>query len=224
MMKMLASLTSRATYTCICRGLWKQSAGITPSIGVLGNHKSIHTKPACCIMDKDVRGKDKVLEEAGRRKSYQPMDDPLNTENDAVIEGLNSGGILTPSKHTPNMVISGTKYSELHFVSIKSTPNNTILSLQEHKGTGIAYNSCGIEGFKNSRKGTNIAAQAAAITLGKKALEKGVRDVKIIVKGLGPGRLPAIKGLQMAGLNVVSITDNTPIRMGGGKSRKVQRK
>lgn len=83
--------------------------------------------------------------------------------------------------------------------------------------------SCGVEGFKNTRKGTNIAAQATAITLGGKIVERGVKTARVTVRGLGPGRMSAIKGLTMAGINVVSITDTTPVSWHPPRPRKVKR-
>lgn len=74
--------------------------------------------------------------------------------------------------------------------------------------------SCGMEGFKNTREGTNIAAQATAITLASNAVAKKYQNVRVTVRGLGPGRMSSIKGLTMAGLNVVSVTDVTPITFG----------
>jgi len=84
-------------------------------------------------------------------------------------------------------------------------------------------NSCGIEGFKNTKKGTNIASQATAITLAT-AVKQGFQNVRVAVQGLGPGRMSAIKGLTMGGLNVVSITDVTPITFGFHQRPKKQRK
>jgi small subunit ribosomal protein S11 len=83
--------------------------------------------------------------------------------------------------------------------------------------------SCGIEGFKNTRKGTNIAAQATAITFCGKVVDRGVKAARVVVRGLGPGRMSAIKGLQMGGLNIVSITDTTRVSWSGPRPRK-QRK
>lgn len=80
-----------------------------------------------------------------------------------------------------------------------------------------------MEGFKNTRKGTNIAAQATAITIGTKIMERGTKVVRVTVRGLGPGRMSAIKGLQMSGLEIVSITDTTPVSWNPPRPRK-QRK
>ncbi|XP_069078825.1 small ribosomal subunit protein uS11m isoform X2 [Pleurodeles waltl] len=87
----------------------------------------------------------------------------------------------------------------------------------------LARTSCGTEGFKNAKKSTAIAAQTAGISAASKATGKGVCHVRVVVKGLGPGRMAAIKGLTMGGLEVVSITDNTPIPHNGCRPRKARR-
>ncbi|XP_004398372.1 PREDICTED: 28S ribosomal protein S11, mitochondrial isoform X2 [Odobenus rosmarus divergens] len=87
----------------------------------------------------------------------------------------------------------------------------------------LARTSCGTEGFRNAKKGTGIAAQTAGIAAAMKAAGKGVTHVRVVVKGLGPGRLSAIKGLTMGGVEVISITDNTPIPHNGCRPRKARR-
>ncbi|ELK18252.1 28S ribosomal protein S11, mitochondrial [Pteropus alecto] len=87
----------------------------------------------------------------------------------------------------------------------------------------LARASCGTEGFRNAKKGTGIAAQTAGIAAAAKATGKGVTHIRVVVKGLGPGRLSAIKGLTMGGLEVISITDNTPIPHNGCRPRKARR-
>lgn len=73
---------------------------------------------------------------------------------------------LFPDADTPNKLFNGVPYKELHIVNIKSTPNNTIMNFTDYVGKTMMLHTAGIEGFKNARKGTNIAAQQAAITLG----------------------------------------------------------
>uniref|UniRef100_A0A8B9QVX5 Mitochondrial ribosomal protein S11 n=1 Tax=Anas platyrhynchos TaxID=8839 RepID=A0A8B9QVX5_ANAPL len=87
----------------------------------------------------------------------------------------------------------------------------------------FARTSCGTEGFQNAKKGTAIAAQTAGIAAATKARGKGVLHVRVMVKGLGPGRKAAIKGLTMGGLEIISITDNTPIPHNGCRPRKARR-
>ncbi|XP_072889315.1 small ribosomal subunit protein uS11m isoform X1 [Hemitrygon akajei] len=117
----------------------------------------------------------------------------------------------------------GKKYEDLHIVHVKATFNNTHIQVTTHDGQSMVRTSCGTEGFKNAKKGTPIAAQTAGISAAAKAIDRGINFVRVMVKGLGPGRMSAIKGLSMGGLQVVSITDNTPIPHNGCRPRKARR-
>ncbi|XP_051920366.1 28S ribosomal protein S11, mitochondrial isoform X1 [Hippocampus zosterae] len=117
----------------------------------------------------------------------------------------------------------GKKFEELPILHIKATYNNTHIQLTDCEGQSLVRTSCGTEGFKNIKKSTPVAAQTAAISAAAKSTAKGVTFVRVIVKGLGPGRLSAIKGLTMGGLVVVSITDNTPVPHNGCRPRKARR-
>ncbi|XP_011703279.1 PREDICTED: 30S ribosomal protein S11, chloroplastic [Wasmannia auropunctata] len=130
---------------------------------------------------------------------------------------------LFPDADTPNRLFNGVPYKEMHIVNIKSTPNNTIMTFTNFSGDVLLLHSAGIEGFKNAKKGTNIAAQQAAITLGNRILEYGINTVRIRVQGIGPGRMSSIKGLQMTGLNIVSITDDTRVSWDPPRPRKQRR-
>ncbi|XP_041844310.1 28S ribosomal protein S11, mitochondrial [Melanotaenia boesemani] len=118
---------------------------------------------------------------------------------------------------------AGKKFEELPIVHIKATYNNTHIQVTDSTGQSIVRTSCGTEGFKNIKKSTPVASQTAGISAASKAAAKGVTFVRVVVKGLGPGRLSAIKGLTMAGLEVVSITDNTPVPHNGCRPRKARR-
>ncbi|XP_042339995.1 28S ribosomal protein S11, mitochondrial [Plectropomus leopardus] len=118
---------------------------------------------------------------------------------------------------------SGKKFEELPIAHIKATYNNTHIQLTESTGQSLVRTSCGTEGFRNIKRSTPVAAQTAGISAATKAKVKGVTFVRVVVKGIGPGRLPAIKGLTMGGLEVVSITDNTPVPHNGCRPRKARR-
>lgn len=118
---------------------------------------------------------------------------------------------------------AGRKYEELPIAHIKATYNNTHVQVTDDKGQYMVRTSCGTEGFRNAKKGTPIAAQTAGIAAAVKAQAKGVTFVRVLVKGLGPGRQSAIKGLTMGGLEIVSITDNTPVPHNGCRPRKARR-
>ncbi|KAK3875054.1 hypothetical protein Pcinc_020041 [Petrolisthes cinctipes] len=127
---------------------------------------------------------------------------------DTSLEG--SGGMF-PDEDTPNLLCDGVRFADLPILHARVSKNNTMLTLTDGKGMVKLYRSCGVEGFKNAKKGTNIAAQATAISLATRALNQGIKTVRVKVSGIGPGRMAAVKGLTMGGLNVVSITDDTPI-------------
>uniref|UniRef100_A0A2M4AN78 Putative mitochondrial ribosomal protein s11 n=1 Tax=Anopheles triannulatus TaxID=58253 RepID=A0A2M4AN78_9DIPT len=130
---------------------------------------------------------------------------------------------IFPDATTPSALFNGVPFNEIPICHIRVSPNNTIISITDAKGVPQFIRSCGIEGFKNTRKGTNIAAQATAISISSKAIERGYKTVRVTVRGLGPGRMSAIKGLEMAGLNIISITDTTPVSWNPPRPRK-QRK
>ncbi len=108
-------------------------------------------------------------------------------------------------------------------VYIKSTFNNTIITITDIKGNTIAWSSAGSCGFKGTKKGTPFAAQIAAQTAAKRAVDLGLKYVAVYVKGPGPGREVAIKSLQNAGLNITTIYDITPIPHNGCRPRKLRR-
>ncbi|XP_067161605.1 small ribosomal subunit protein uS11m [Apteryx mantelli] len=117
----------------------------------------------------------------------------------------------------------GKTYEEIPIAHIKATYNNTHIQVVSFDNMPFARTSCGTEGFQNAKKGTAIAAQTAGIAAAVKARGKGVFHVRVMVKGLGPGRKAAIKGLTMGGLEVISITDNTPVPHNGCRPRKARR-
>lgn len=106
---------------------------------------------------------------------------------------------------------------------IKSTFNNTIVSIADPAGNVIAWASSGSQGFKGSRKGTPFAAQIAASTAAKKAMECGMNSVEVYIKGPGAGREAALRSLQSAGFNITLIRDVTPIPHNGCRPPKRRR-
>jgi len=106
---------------------------------------------------------------------------------------------------------------------IKSTFNNTIVTLTDTAGNAIAWASAGGLGFRGSRKSTPFAAQMAADTASKAAMEHGLKTVEVYVKGPGAGREAAIRALSTAGLEVSMIKDVTPIPHNGCRPPKRRR-
>lgn len=108
-------------------------------------------------------------------------------------------------------------------VYIQSTFNNTVISLTDLQGNLLAWGSGGTVGFKGSRKGTAFAAQRAAETAARKAMEHGLRQVEVYIRGPGSGREVAIRSLQAAGLAITSIRDITPVPHNGCRPPKGRR-
>ncbi len=106
---------------------------------------------------------------------------------------------------------------------VQSTFNNTLVTLTDPEGNVIAWGSSGTAGFKGSRKGTPYAAQLAARDAARKAMEHGLRQIEVYVKGPGSGREAAIRSLQSSGLYITSITDVTPIPHNGCRPPKRRR-
>ncbi len=106
---------------------------------------------------------------------------------------------------------------------VQSTFNNTLITLTDPNGNALAWGSAGSSGFKGSRKSTPYAAQVAAEAAVRKAMEHGLRQVDVFVRGPGSGREAAIRALQSAGLLVLSIRDVTPVPHNGCRPPKRRR-
>lgn len=106
---------------------------------------------------------------------------------------------------------------------IQATFNNTIVTLTDPNGNVIAWSSAGANGFKGSRKSTPFAAQMTAEAAARRAQEHGLRQVDVYVRGPGSGREMAVRSLQASGVQVVSITDTTPVPHNGCRPPKRRR-
>jgi small subunit ribosomal protein S11 len=106
---------------------------------------------------------------------------------------------------------------------IKSTFNNTIITITDEQGNTVSWASSGAAQFKGSKKGTPFAAQQAAEIAARKAIEHGMSDVSVLVKGPGAGRETAIRALQSSGLRVLSIKDMTALPHNGCRPKKRRR-
>ena len=106
---------------------------------------------------------------------------------------------------------------------IQSTFNNTLITITDVGGNSLAWSSAGSQGFKGSRKSTPFAAQMAAEECARKAMEHGVRNVTVYVKGPGAGRESAMRALQAAGIKVSMIRDVTPVPHNGCRPPKRRR-
>ncbi len=103
---------------------------------------------------------------------------------------------------------------------VHSTFNNTIVTISDEQGNVISWSSAGALGFKGAKKSTPFAAQLAGEAAAKVAYDQGLRTVDVNVKGPGPGRESAVRALAMAGLQVLSITDTTPVPHNGCRPPK----
>lgn len=106
---------------------------------------------------------------------------------------------------------------------VNSTFNNTIITISDAQGNAISWSSCGVHGFKGSRKSTPYAAQVAADAAGKAAMEHGLRTLDVLVKGPGSGRESALRALQAVGFTINTIRDVTPIPHNGCRAPKRRR-
>ena len=126
-----------------------------------------------------------------------------------------SGGRRPRKKERKNVT-----YGVAH---IKSSFNNTIVSIADQEGNVISWASAGNVGFKGSRKSTPFAAQLAAEQAARRAMEHGVRKVDVVVKGPGSGRETAIRSIQNVGIEVTGIKDVTPVPFNGCRPKKRRR-
>ena len=124
--------------------------------------------------------------------------------------------VVRPKKRERKNIESGVAH-------IRSTFNNTLVTITDTRGNAISWSSAGIQGFKGSRKSTPFAAQMAAETAAKAAMDHGMKQVEVYDKGPGAGREAAIRSLQAAGLEVNMIKDVTPIPHNGCRPPKRRR-
>lgn len=108
-------------------------------------------------------------------------------------------------------------------VYVSATFNNTLVSITNAAGDTVAWSSAGNAGFKGARKSTPYAATTAMENVAKKAMDKGIRDVEVYVKGPGSGRDAALRAIRSAGLSISLIADVTPIPHNGPRAEKKRR-
>ncbi|MBI4115963.1 MAG: 30S ribosomal protein S11 [Candidatus Omnitrophica bacterium] len=106
---------------------------------------------------------------------------------------------------------------------IQASFNNTVITITDPQGNAICWSSSGAAGFKGSKKSTPFAAQRASEVVAKKAMENGMKEVEVYIKGPGSGRESAIRALQAAGLKITAIKDVTPMPHNGCRAPKRRR-
>ncbi|XP_053405695.1 28S ribosomal protein S11, mitochondrial-like [Mercenaria mercenaria] len=119
------------------------------------------------------------------------------------------GGEYIPTASTYEHMVDGIRFDELPRIYINATYQNTIISAHTKTNDCLSYQSGGRVGFKNTRKKTAVCGQTVGLAVGMDLLKKGHKNACIIVSGQGAGRLPAMKGVQLSGVNIVSVTDMT---------------
>lgn len=130
---------------------------------------------------------------------------------------IEEGGIKT------NAEVSSKKRFESGILQVRSTYNNTQLVLTDKKGNVLGSESSGKLGFKGAKKGTPFAAAKVGETLGAKAHALGIKEISVVVKGVGSGRESGIRGFISKGINITSIKDMTPVPHNGPKPKKSRR-
>lgn len=118
---------------------------------------------------------------------------------------------------------SALSVSENGKVFVSATFNNTLVTITNDKGETVAWSSAGSSGFKGTRKSTPFAATTAVENVAKKAIEKGIRNVEVYIKGPGSGRDAALRAIKSAGLSIMLIADITPIPHNGPRAEKKRR-
>ncbi len=157
-----------------------------------------------------------------RAANQHQRQDPEGTTSDCCRKKKEIGGIYI--HHGEALSKRKEKKHILNGIAhIQSSFNNTIVTITDPAGNVVAWSSAGTQGFKGSRKSTPFAAQLAAQDAVKKAMEHGMRNVEVYVKGPGAGREAALRALQAAGFNVVLIKDVTPIPHNGCRPPKRRR-
>ena len=127
-----------------------------------------------------------------------------------------AGNVSVVKKSARKQVLKGT-------VHISSSYNNTIVSVADSNGNIFAYSSAGMMGFKGARKSTPYAATLVGKDAIEKAKKLGFQEAKVSIRGIGPGREAAIRGIASAGINILSIIDATPMAHNGVRPKKPRR-
>ena len=126
-------------------------------------------------------------------------------------------------KKTPDKKKSKKNFGQNGVVHIKSSFNNTIVTISDVSGNAVSWSSSGSMGFRGSKKSTPYAAQIATDAAGKKAYDIGLRKLDVLMKGPGSGRETALRSLQSKGFKILSIKDTTPMPHNGCRPKKKRR-
>lgn len=136
---------------------------------------------------------------------------------------ISAGSYLDIKKHHRAYGSQILKFNHLPVIHIKATFNNTVITILDKNEKTLGWVSAGTEGFKNARGGSSTAARQAGIAAAQKAISLGVDKARIKIRGIGTGRQGAVNGIVFAGVDVVSVTDVTPVPHNGCRPRKARR-
>lgn len=138
------------------------------------------------------------------------------TKTDVSESATQDGGIVLSKKTSKKQIINGVAHISVSY-------NNTIVAISDLKGEVVAWSSSGLIGFKGTKKSTPYAANLVAKDCVEKAKKFNLTNIKVIIRGIGPGRESAIRGLAGSGLNLTSIQDATPVAHNGVRRKKPRR-
>ena len=144
----------------------------------------------------------------GKKRIITTQGDTANTPEQSAA--------LASKKSSKKQVINGVAHIHVSY-------NNTLVTITDSKGEVIAWSSSGLLGFKGTKKSTPYAANLVAKDCTEKAKKYNLTNIKIIVRGIGPGREAAMRGLAATGLNILSIMDATPVAHNGVRRKKPRR-
>jgi small subunit ribosomal protein S11 len=136
---------------------------------------------------------------------------------------VTSGDTGASTEKSKVVTVSAKKRVESGILHVQSTYNNTKIMLTDKEGNALLWGSSGGAGFRGAKKGTPFAAAKVGETLALKAQNIGLKEIDVIVKGVGSGRESAIRGFISKGVNLNSITDETPVPFNGPKPKKPRR-
>ena len=150
----------------------------------------------------------------GKKRIVKTDEPALATKDPAVV---------VEGEKKPEAKVSRSKRVDSGILYVESTYNNTKLTLTDSKGNTLAWSSSGSLGFKGAKKGTPFAAAKVGETLALKAQTLGIKEVRVIIKGVGSGRESAVRGFISKGINLTTIQDKTPVPHNGPKPPKPRR-
>jgi small subunit ribosomal protein S11 len=136
---------------------------------------------------------------------------------------VTTGGAENAGAEKKAPAVSSKKRYDVGILHVQSTYNNTKVMLTDDKGNALMWGSSGGAGFRGAKKGTPFAAAKVGETLAAKAENLGLKEIKVVVKGVGSGRESAIRGFVSKGINIISIVDETPVPFNGPTPKKPRR-